>query len=115
LIVNAKNDHTAARVRQRDDTLRDAFGIRKLYFEFEVSVFATAHHAHQLSARSLRRAAGIEVFLKRAFSDRLVPLVAAESSASHLCNDGAAMPARTRYRVAGIRIKTSRGNVASVA
>src|ERR1700687_1104359 len=92
LIVDAKNDHAAAGVGQRDDFLCDALGIRKLNFEFEEGVFAAAHQAHQLSARSLGRAARVEVFLERAFADRLVPLIAAESFASHLCNGGAGDP-----------------------
>jgi len=33
-------------VETRDDFLRDALGIRKLYFEFEKGVFAATHQAH---------------------------------------------------------------------
>src|SRR5262245_65960057 len=94
LIIYPEDDRTAAGIRQRDDFLRHAFRIRQFDFQFNEGVFAAADQAHQFSARGLRRAARVEVLLERAFGDRLVALVAAKSSASHLCNGGAGQPRR---------------------
>ena len=45
LIVNAEDDHAAAGVCERDDLLRDLFGVREFYFEFEKRVFTAADQA----------------------------------------------------------------------
>src|SRR5207237_5102987 len=107
LIVDAEDNYAATGVRQRNNSLRDAFGIRKLDLEFEVGVFTATHQPHQLSAVRERRGSRIKILLKRAFGDRLVPLRAAKSSASHLCIDGADEPARMLHRwdasIAGIK------------
>ena len=89
LIVDAKNDHATAGVGQRNYFLSDLFRIRKFDFELEKGVFAAAHEAQQFSSRSLGRGRGKDVFLEGTFSAGFVPLVAAKSSASHLCIDGA--------------------------
>src|SRR5262249_39219326 len=110
LIVDAKDNRATAGVRQRDDALGDAFRIRELNFEFEVSIFAAAHEAHQLGTVSQRRGGLIKVFLERTVSDRFVALGAAEAFASHLCNGGAGERARTRSQFAslGFQVNTSR-------
>jgi len=103
LIVDAKDNRAAASVREGDDSLRDSFRIRELNFQFEIGILAAADEAHQLSASSERRGRLIEIFLERAVSDRFIALRAAEAFASHLCNGGAGLPARTRIkRAAGI-------------
>ena len=92
LIVNTKNDHTTASVCECDNLLRNLFSVRKFDLELKKSVFSAADQTQQFSARGLRSRGGEDVFLKGTFGDGLMPLVAAKSSASHLCNDGALNP-----------------------
>src|SRR5207253_6563340 len=84
-----------------------------LYFEFEEGIFTATHQTHDLGARCLRRGGRVEVLLEGAFADRLVPLTAAKSFASHLCNEGAGEPARVRSLpcFASLESKELRGNL----
>src|SRR6185295_11651280 len=59
------------------------------YLELEKRVFTAADQSQQLGARCLWRGRGEDVFLKGTLRGGFVPLVAAKSSASHLCLDGA--------------------------
>src|SRR6185437_7312042 len=92
LIVNAEDNHAAAGVGERADFLRDLFGVREFYFEFEVSVFTAADQSQEFGARCLGCGSGEDVFLKRTLRGGFVSLVAAKSSTSHLCIDGALNP-----------------------
>src|SRR4029078_9915486 len=89
LCVQANHNPAATRVRQGYDLLRDLFRVGQFYFEFEKSVFTAANQPQQFGSGCLRCWRGEDVFLKGTLRGGFVTLIAAKSSASHLCIDGA--------------------------
>ncbi len=76
LVVDAKNQGTAFSVRQGDDLRRDLLHIAEPDLELEVSVFAAAQQAHDLSACRQWRRRGENIFVVRAFRARRWTLAA---------------------------------------